>query len=125
MGRLMATAVVSGLVAVAFGALGAFGAQRFAPLIGAMTTIAASVAAYGLIDRRRYLVASYAEMAQLLASVRALDEAIPASLAELVGRTEELLESEHKTWAPRMLATQHKAPPDAKPGEAPGDAANG
>ncbi len=125
MGRLMATAVVSGLVAVAFGALGAFGAQRFAPLIGAMTTIAASVAAYGLIDRRRYLVASYAEMAQLLASARALDEAIPASLAELVGRTEDLLESEHRTWAPRMLATQHKAPPDAKPGEPKGGAANG
>ena len=125
MRRLMATALASELVAVAFGALGAFGAQRFAPLIGAMTTIAASVAAYGLIDRRRYLVASYAEMAQLLGSLRALDETIPASVTDLVARTEDLLESEHKTWAPRMLANSAQGPAGRQAESAAGRRAGG
>ncbi len=52
--RLWWVAFFAGLAAVAFGALGA-SAQRFAPWIGAMTTIAASSAAYGLLDRRKYL----------------------------------------------------------------------
>jgi len=111
-------AFASGLAAVAFGALGAL-AQVFAPWIGAMTTIAASIAAYGLIDRRKYLISSYAAMQTSLEGIKALDEADPASLADLVTATEDLLDSEHKAWQPQMLAMQHKpqaATEPAKPG---------
>jgi hypothetical protein len=100
-------AFISGLAAVAFGALGAF-AQAFAPWIGAMTTVAASIAAYGLIDRRKYLISSYAAMQASLKGIKALDEKSHASLADLVTATEDLLDSEHKAWQPQMLAMQHQ-----------------
>src|SRR5208337_1328449 len=99
----------SGLAAVAFGALGAF-ANVFAPWIGAMTTIAASIAAYGLIDRRKYLISSYAAMQASLERIKALDETSPASLADLVSATEDLLDSEHRAWQPQMLALQREPP---------------
>ena len=106
-------AFASGLAAVAFGALGAF-ANVFAPWIGAMTTIAASIAAYGLIDRRKYLISSYAAMQASLERIKALDEASPASLADLVSATEDLLDSEHRAWQPQMLAMQHQPPQPPK-----------
>src|SRR5208337_1902724 len=105
----------SGLAAVAFGALGAF-ANVFAPWIGAMTTIAASIAAYGLIDRRKYLISSYAAMQASLERIKALDEASPASLADLVTATEDLLDSERRAWRPQMLAIQHQPPQPPKQG---------
>ena len=40
-----------------------------------MTTIAASIAAYGLIDRRKFLVSSYTAMQTSLEGIKALDEA--------------------------------------------------
>jgi hypothetical protein len=113
-GRLWRVAFVSGLAAVALGALGAW-ARVFAPWIGAMTTVAASIAAYGLIDRRKYLISSYAAMQASLERIEALDETIPASLADLVTATEDLLDSEHKAWQPQMLAMQHQPP--AQPGQ--------
>ena len=100
----------AGFLAVVFGALGAY-AQRFAPWIGAMTTIAAAVAAYGLIDRRKYLIASYAAMQARLEEILGLDAADPMSLPDLVTRTEDLLDAEHKAWLPQMLGTLHQAPP--------------
>lgn len=105
--RLWWVAFGSGLAAVGFGALGAW-AQVFAPWIGAMTTIAASIAAYGLIDRRKYLISSYAAMQASLQRIKALDGASPASLADLVTTTENLLDSEHGVWFPQMLAMQHQ-----------------
>lgn len=108
-GRLWWVAFLSGVSAVAFGALGAL-AQAFAPWIGAMTTIAASIAAFGLIDRRKYLISSYAAMQASLERIKALDEASPASLPDLVTATEDLLDSEHKAWQPQMLAVQHQPP---------------
>ena len=113
-GRLWRVAFVSGLAAVALGALGAW-ARVFAPWIGAMTTVAASIAAYGLIDRRKYLISSYAAMQASIERIEALDETIPASLADLVTATEDLLDSEHKAWQPQMLAMQHQPP--AQPGQ--------
>ena len=80
-----------------------------------MTTVAASIAAYGLIDRRKYLISSYAAMQASLERIEALDETIPASLADLVTATEDLLDSEHKAWQPQMLAMQHQPP--AQPGQ--------
>jgi hypothetical protein len=113
-------AFAAGLAAVLFGALGAW-AQRFAPWIGAMTTIVASIAAYGLLDRRKYLIANYAAMQSSLEEILALDEAIPMSLSDLVAVTEDLLEGEHKAWLPQMLATKHAAPADpTKPPESVG-----
>ena len=106
--RLWWVAFLSGLAAVAFGALGVR-AQAFAPWIGAMTTIAA----FGLIDRRKYLISTYAAMQSSLERIKALDEASPANLADLVTATENLLESEHKAWLPQMLAVQRQ--PAAQP----------
>ncbi len=103
-------AIVSGLAAFAFGALGAAVAARFAPFIGAMTTVGAAVAAYGLGERRKALIASYAAMQRSLESILALDTVEPASLPDLVAATEDLLESEHKAWLPQMIATQRPPP---------------
>ncbi len=114
--RLRRIAFASGLAAVAFGTLGASVALRFAPFIGAMTTIAAAVAAYGLGERRRTLISSYAAMQRSLESILAFDDINPASLADLVTRTEDLLEGEHKAWLPQMLSTPHQ--PSAPPTEA-------
>ena len=115
--RLWWIAFVAGAAAVVFGALGAW-AQRFAPWIGVMTTIAAAVAAYGLVERRKYLIGSYAAMASSLRRIVALDEAAPATVADLVATIEDLLESEHKAWLPQMLA--HRAPaPASSPREGP------
>jgi hypothetical protein len=122
--RLWMVAFASGLAAVVFGALGAGFAQRFAPLIGAMTTIASAVAAYGLLERRKVLISSYAAMQSALERVLALAGAAPTSLAELVTTTEDLLESEHQRWLPQMLAIQHKAPQDDK-SSAPTNSASG
>jgi hypothetical protein len=106
-GALWWVAFAAGLAAVVFGALGAW-AKLFAPWIGAMTTVAAAIAAYGLIDRRKYLIASYAAMQSSLGQVLGLDEEVPMNLADLVATTEDLLDSEHKAWLPQMLARQHR-----------------
>jgi hypothetical protein len=100
-------AFAAGIAAVVFGALGAW-AQRFAPWIGAMTTIAASIAAYGLIDRRKYLIASYAAMRSSLEQILGLDKEAPMTLVDLVTTTEDLLDGEHMAWLPQMLARQHQ-----------------
>jgi SMODS and SLOG-associating 2TM effector domain 1/SMODS and SLOG-associating 2TM effector domain 3 len=105
--QLWWVAFAAGLAAVVFGALGAW-AQRFAPWIGAMTTIAAAVAAYGLIDRRKYLISSYAAMQSRLEEILGLDQEAPVNVTELVTTTEDLLEGEHKAWLPQVLRMQHQ-----------------
>jgi hypothetical protein len=111
-------AFAAGVAAVVFGGVGAL-AQRFAPWIGAMTTIAASIAAYGLIDRRKYLIGSYAAMQSSLERILGLDQEAPSNIADLVTTTEDLLEGEHKAWLPQMLARQHQPldPQQPKPKE--------
>jgi hypothetical protein len=104
--QLWWVAFAAGLAAIVFGALGTW-AQHFAPWIGAMTTIAASIAAYGLVDRRKYLVASCAAMQSSLERILGLDKEAPMNLVDLVTTTEDLLEGEHKAWLPQMLALQH------------------
>jgi hypothetical protein len=100
----------AGLLAVIFGAAGIASAPRFAPWIGAATTIAAAIAAYGLIDRRKYLIASYAAMQSSLEQILGLDKEAPMSLPDLATTTEDLLEGEHKAWLPQMLAIQRQPP---------------
>ena len=105
--QLWWVAFAAGVAAVVFGGLGTW-AQQFAPWIGAMTTIAASIAAYGLIDRRKYLIGSYAAMQSSLEQILGLDKEVPMSIADLVTATEDLLEGEHKAWLPQMLARQQQ-----------------
>jgi len=107
-------AFAAGLAAVVFGALGAW-AQTFAPFIGAMTTIAAAIAAYGLVDRRKYLISSYAAMQSRLEEILGLDKEAPMSLADLVTTTEDLLDGEHKAWLPQMLGMQHQPQAQREP----------
>jgi membrane protein YdbS with pleckstrin-like domain len=114
-GQLWWVAFAAGLLAVVFGAAGIASAPRFAPWIGAMTTVAAAIAAYGLIDRRKYLIASYAAMQSKLEEILGLDAAAPMSLADLVTTTEDLLDSEHQAWLPQMLGMQHQPPAAAQP----------
>jgi hypothetical protein len=105
--QLWWVAFAAGLAAVVFGTLGVL-AKHFAPWIGAMTTIAAAIAAYGLIDRRKYLIASYAAMQSSLEQILGLDQEAPMNIVDLVATTEDLLEGEHKAWLPQMLAQQHQ-----------------
>jgi hypothetical protein len=111
--QLWWVAFAAGLAAIVAGALGVW-QQEIAPWIGAATTIAASIAAYGLIDRRKYLIASYAAMQSRLEEILGLDKEAPMSLADLVTTTEDLLEGEHKAWLPQVLGMQHQPPADAK-----------
>ena len=111
--RLWWVAFAAGLAAVAAGALGVW-QQQIAPWIGAATTIAASIAAYGLIDRRKYLIASFAGMQSRLEEILGLYKEAPITLPDLVVMTEDLLESEHKAWLPQMLGMQHQPAADSK-----------
>jgi hypothetical protein len=107
-------------LAVVFGAAGIASAPRFAPWIGAATTVAAAIAAYGLIDRRKYLITSYAAMQSSLEQIVGLDKEAPVSLPDLVTTTEDLLDGEHKAWLPQMLGMQRQAPTAPKtPSEPP------
>jgi hypothetical protein len=118
--RLWWIAFAAGLLAVVFGAAGILSAPRFAPWIGAATTVAAAIAAYGLIDRRKYLIASYAAMRSSLEQIVGLDTAAPIKLPDLVTATEDLLDGEHKAWLPQMLGMQHQVPPAPTPGGSSG-----
>jgi hypothetical protein len=111
--RLWWVAFAAGLAAVVAGAVGVW-QQEIAPWIGAATTIAASIAAYGLIDRRKYLISSFAGMQARLEEILGLDKEAPMSLPDLVAMTEDLLESEHKAWLPQMLGMQHQPSADTK-----------
>jgi hypothetical protein len=113
--KLWWTAFAAGLLAVLFGAAGIASAPRFAPWIGAATTVAAAIAAYGLIDRRKYLIASYAAMRSSLEQIVGLDTAAPMKLPDVVTMTEDLLDGEHKAWLPQMLGMLHQAPPAPTP----------
>ena len=66
-----------------------------------------SIAAYGLVDRRKYLISSYAAIQASLEGIKALNEKSAAGLADFVTVTEDLLNSEHRAWQPQMLAMQH------------------
>jgi len=91
---------------LAAGALGAISAAHIvswvAPFVGMMTTISASVAAYGALSRQVYLAASYSGMASQIDKLMALhDEGIIAD-DKLVEAGEDLLTSEHRAWADRV-----------------------
>ena len=101
----------AGAISVAFGAAATFYRPRFAEAIAALTTIAAAVTAYGLIDRRKYLAASYAGMKANLERMKERYAAGGMSLQALVAAAEDLMESEHAAWIDQMAKTIRPAPP--------------
>jgi hypothetical protein len=98
--RLRYVAFGASVVAAVFGVAGLTNQQAFAPWVGALMTIATAVAAYGLLDRRQYLAASYGAMAMSLGRIKGLAGSL--ALEALVTRAEDLMESEHAAWIERM-----------------------
>jgi hypothetical protein len=105
-------------IAAVVGAIG-IKAQVWAPWIGTLTTVAAAVAAYGLLDRRKYLATSYSAMKSSLERILERDSVLERdgpkamSPAELVTATEDLLDSEHKAWFDQMQAKKTVPNPPA------------
>jgi hypothetical protein len=119
--RLRAWGLAAAIGASVLGVAGSFfGSSRLAPWIGVVTTLGTSIVAYGLLDRRQYLAASYGAMVMGLGRIRERFIGDNANLAELVGTTEDLLQGEHAAWTERMTKTITVAIPDSnKPLRAP------
>jgi SMODS and SLOG-associating 2TM effector domain 1/Protein of unknown function (DUF4231) len=101
--RLRTISFASAIVAAILGIAGSnFGQESFAPWIGLMTTITVAVLAYGLLDRRQYLAATYGAMATRLSRIKEMFSAATVDLASLVTTTEDLLQSEHAAWSEQM-----------------------
>ena len=114
--RLRTISFTSAIVAAILGVAGSnFGQQWFAPWIGVMTTITVAVMAYGLLDRRQYLAATYGAMATRLSRIKEMFSEATVDLASLVTTTEDLLQSEHAAWSEQMTRT---GPTPAKSGSA-------
>jgi conflict system pore-forming effector with SLATT domain/uncharacterized protein DUF4231 len=109
-GRLQMIGFAAGAISVAFGAAATFYRPRFAEAIGALTTIAAAVTAYGLIDRRKFLAASYAAMKANLERLKERFEVGGVTLQALVAAAEDLMECEHAVWIDQMAKTIRPAP---------------
>lgn len=104
--RLRTISFASAIVAAIFGvAASSFGQERFAPWIGVMMTITVAVMAYGLLDRRQYLAASYGAMATRLSRIKEAFSEATVDLASLVTTTEDLLQGEHGAWSEQMTKT--------------------
>ena len=67
-----------------------------------MTTITVAVMAYGLLDRRQYLAATYGAMATRLSRIKEMFSEATVDLAALVTTTEDLLQTEHAAWSEQM-----------------------
>jgi len=101
--RLRTISFTSAIVAAILGVAGSnFGQEWFAPWIGVMTTITVAVMAYGLLDRRQYLAATYGAMATRLSRIKEMFSEATVDLAALVTTTEDLLQTEHAAWSEQM-----------------------
>jgi hypothetical protein len=104
--QLRTISFTSAIVAAILGVAGSsFGQGWFAPWIGVMTTITVAVLAYGLLDRRQFLAASYGAMAMRLSRIKDTFSEASVDLASLVMATEDLLQSEHAAWSEQMSRT--------------------
>jgi hypothetical protein len=102
--RLQAISFASAITAAILGVAGSnFGPEWFAPWIGVMTTITVAVTAYGLLDRRQYLAATYGAMATRLSRIKEMFSEATVDLATLVTTTEDLLQTEHAAWSEQMI----------------------
>jgi hypothetical protein len=89
--RLRTISFSSAIVAAILGVAGSsFGQEWFASWIGVMTTITVAVMAYGLLDRRQYLAATYSVMATRLSRIKEKFSEATDDLASLVTATEDL-----------------------------------
>ncbi len=108
--NLRATSLCLSIAAALTGAAaGALNAVWLAPWIGVISSIGALLVAYGLLDRRQFLAATYAAMAASLSRI----EETSVDLTSLVNCTEALLEGEHAGWTERM--SKSVPPPPAVP----------
>jgi hypothetical protein len=73
-----------------------------------MTTIATAIVAYGLLDRREHLAATFGAMATSLGRIK--ERAGSIAFVELVTRAEDLMQSEHAAWTEVMTRTITKPP---------------
>lgn len=111
--RLRMIGFGSAVIAAVLGvAASNFGQERFASWIGVMTTIAATITAYGLLDRRQYLAATYSAMATQLSRISEVFSNGTVNFSALVNTAEDLLQGEHAAWTERMtqsIAASRKA----------------
>jgi hypothetical protein len=112
--RVRITSLALALAAAALGVLSASELVSWvAPFVAAVTTVGASVAALGLVDRHQFLATSFAGMAQQIDRLEALHREQALSDAELIPAGEDLLSSEHRAWADRMAQLRVPPPPSA------------
>src|SRR5262249_26112123 len=114
--RLRAAGFVCALAGAVLGA-GASASKLpgLAPWIGGTTTLGAMVVAYRLIERRKYLAASYSAMATTLGRIEEGRAGLGGD-KHLVERAEMLMEGEHASWVVRMTKTIAAPPvPPAQP----------
>lgn len=101
--RLRVFALGFGILAAALGILGAINGLSFLTAgVGALTTIAASIAAYGSLDRQSFLAGSYAGMADAIGSLLGRSDARLLTDKKLIEEGENLLAAEYRAWADRM-----------------------
>ena len=81
---------------------GTISRDKVAPWIGFATTLSASLIAFGLMDRRKYLIASYAATQSKLRAIEAAAMDSQVNLSDLVTQTEDLLQAEHLAWVTSM-----------------------
>jgi len=98
--QLRYVALGASVLAAVFGVAGVTDQQVFAPWVAALMTVATTVAAYGLLDRRQYLAASFGAMATSLGRVKGIYGSL--TTPELVTQAENLMQSEHAAWTERM-----------------------
>jgi len=101
--RLRAFVLAAAIGAAVLGATGStLGVASLAPWIGVLTTLGATIVAYGFMDRQQYLAGSYGAMTVRLSLLRGHTE---WDLITIVTHTEDLLQSEHAAWTDRITKT--------------------
>jgi SMODS and SLOG-associating 2TM effector domain 1/Protein of unknown function (DUF4231) len=101
--RLRLFVLATAIGAAVLGVAGSnFGVSWFAPWIGVLTTLGATIVAYGFMDRNQYLAGSYGAMTVRLSHVEAHTE---WDLPTVVTTTEDLLQGEHAAWSDRIMKT--------------------
>lgn len=81
----------------------------YAPAVAALTTAVAAIVAFGLLERRRNIAASYGRMRMALLWIKDPQRNSPLPL--LVARTEDLLATEHGAWVTHMRQKADAPPP--------------
>jgi len=121
--RLQLWSFVAGALIAVVSAGAAFYGAGFAVWTSMLTTVGASVSAYGLAERQKYLAASYAAMKANLERMKERFEVGGVTLQTLVAAAEDLIESEHAAWIDRMSKTIRSAPPQPDAPQAAQDGA--